>query len=76
MKFAGSYLVTSRAPDVWARVVLELGLSLDVVVERARVLIDRSPDVCADAAGDQSIVAIESTMPSHLVDAIADRVQT
>jgi len=35
---------------------------------------DRLPDAFADAARDPSIAAINSTMPTRLVDAIADRV--
>jgi len=75
MKFGGSYLVTSGSPSMWARVGRELGLSGDLVVERARILMDRLPDAFADAARDPSIAATESTMPARLVDAVADRVQ-
>lgn len=75
MKCGGSYLVTSWTRAVWVRVAKGLSLSLDGVAERARVLTDRLPDACADSARDPSIVAIESTTPSRLVDAIADRVQ-
>jgi serine/threonine-protein kinase HipA len=75
MKFGGSYLVTSRSPDMWPRVSKELGLSVDVVLEHAQALMDRLPDAFADAARDPSIAAIQSTMPASLVDAVADRVQ-
>jgi serine/threonine-protein kinase HipA len=74
MKFGGEYLVTPRYPEMWSKVGKELGLSVDVVVEHARSLMDRLPDAFADAARDPSIAAIESSMPARLVDAVADRV--
>jgi serine/threonine-protein kinase HipA len=74
MKFGGSYLVTSRTPSMWPRVGKELGLPVDVVIERARSLMDRLPDAFADAAREPFIAAIRSTMPGTLVDAVADRV--
>jgi serine/threonine-protein kinase HipA len=76
MKFGDSYLVTPRYPEMWSKVGKELGLSTDVVVERARTLMDRLPDAFADAARDPAIAAIASTMPTRLVDAVADRVAT
>jgi serine/threonine-protein kinase HipA len=75
MKFGGTYLVTPRPPSTWSRVSKELGLSLEVILEHARELMDRLPDAFADAARDPSIAAIRSTMPSRLVDAVADRVR-
>ena len=62
------------APSMWPRVGKELGLSADLALERARILMDRLPDAFADAARDPAIGAIKSTMPGRLVDAIADRV--
>jgi serine/threonine-protein kinase HipA len=75
MKFGGTYSVTSRSPSMWPRVSKELGLPLEVVLERARELVDLLPDAFADAARDPAIAAIQSTMPGRLVDAVANRVQ-
>lgn len=75
MKFGGSYLLTSRSAGMWSRVGKELGLSVDIVVDRARTLMDRLPDAFADAAREQSMVAIDSTLPARMVDAVAKRVK-
>ncbi len=75
MKISGSYLVTPRSPSMWPSVGKELGLPVDVVVERARSLMDRLPDAFADAAREPSVAAIRSSMPGTLVDAVADRIQ-
>lgn len=75
MKFGGSSLVTPRSPSIWPRVSKELGLPLDVVIERAMSLMDRLPDAFADAAREPSIAALPSNMPSRLVDAVADRIR-
>jgi serine/threonine-protein kinase HipA len=75
MKFGGSYLVTTRSPSMWPQVSKELGLPMDIVIERARSLMDRLPDAFADAAREPSIVALQSSMPGRLVDAVADRIQ-
>lgn len=75
MKFGGSYLLTSRSSSMWPRVSRELGLTLDVVIERAQSLMDRLPDAFADAAHDPSLVMVESRLPGRLVDAVADRVR-
>jgi serine/threonine-protein kinase HipA len=74
MKFGGSYLMTPRYPEMWSKVGKELGLSPDVVAEHARTLMDRLPDAFADAARDPAVIAITSSMPARLVDAVADRV--
>ncbi len=75
MTFGGSYLVTSRAPGMWPRVSQELGLPVDVVMEHAQSLMDRLPDAFADAAREPSVAAIQSNLPSRLVDAVADRIR-
>jgi serine/threonine-protein kinase HipA len=75
MKFGGSYLVTSRSAEMWALVGKELGLSSDLVVARARSLMDRLPDAFSEAAREPSVAAIESTMPTRLADAVAGRVE-
>ena len=75
MKFGGSYLVTSRTPSMWPRVSKELGLPLDVVMEHAQLLMDRLPDAFADAAREPSVAAVQSNLPSRLVDAVADRIR-
>ena len=75
MKFGGSYLVTPRSSNMWTSVGKELGVSTQVVVARARDLMDRLPDAFADAARDPSIATIGSTMPTRLVNAVTDRVQ-
>jgi hypothetical protein len=75
MKFGGSYLVTPRTPSMWPRVSKELGLPVDVVMEHAQSLMDRLPDAFADAAREPSVAAVQSNLPSRLVDAVADRIR-
>lgn len=76
MQLGGSYLMTMRSTELWPRVARGLGLPPDLIIERARGLMERLPDAFGDAARESSIVSLESTMPGRLVDRVAERVES
>jgi serine/threonine-protein kinase HipA len=72
MKIGGDYSVFPyRNP--WPEAARELALDTDALVGRARVLAARAPDVFADAAKAPDVDALGRSLPTRLVDLVAER---
>jgi serine/threonine-protein kinase HipA len=72
MKVGGDYLVFPyRNP--WPEAARELALDADALVARARALAARAPDVFADAAKAPDVDALGRSLPTRLVDLVAER---
>ena len=72
MKVGGDYGVFPTR-NRWPAAARELGLDVDVLVDRVRELASRAPDAFADAAKAADVVALARPMPDRLVDLISDR---
>jgi serine/threonine-protein kinase HipA len=72
MKVGGDYGVFPSR-NRWPAAARELGLDVDVLVDRVRELGSRAPDAFADAAKAADVVALARPMPDRLVDLITDR---
>jgi serine/threonine-protein kinase HipA len=74
MKFAGSYLLDSYPPSIWPKIAAEFSLPVGLVRDRARALLDATPDALADVARAADVRQLASTLPTRLTDAVAGRV--
>lgn len=74
MKFGGSYYVTASGPRLWPKVAGELGLDVEQVIERAHALIHVTPEALSQAAREEQVTHLKSTMPARLVDLVSRRV--
>jgi serine/threonine-protein kinase HipA len=72
MKVGGDYGVFPSR-NRWPAAAKELGLDVEVLVDRVRELGSRTPDAFVDAAKATDVVALARPMPGRLVDLIADR---
>ena len=72
MKVGGDYRVFPHQNN-WPEAARELGLDVDAVVARVRVLAARAPDVFADAAKTRDVEALRRPLPTRLVDLVAER---
>jgi serine/threonine-protein kinase HipA len=72
MKLGGDYAVFPRR-NTWRRAARELRLDADVLVERVRELAAVVPDAFASAAAEPDVATLDSTLPSRLLDLIAER---
>ena len=72
MKVGGEYGIFP-ARNTWPGASRELGLDADALQARVLELGTVAPDAFADAANQPDIVALQRTMPSKLVDLVAER---
>lgn len=75
MKFGGSYDLLPRTTSVWPKLAADVGLPLDVVVQRARFLTERVPDAFASAGAEAAVAELGSDLPARLLDAVSQRVR-
>jgi serine/threonine-protein kinase HipA len=73
MKIGGDYRVYPYR-DTWPAAAADLGLDPAVVIERVTALAAAAPDAFRDAAASPDVASLERTLPSRLVDLVADRV--
>ncbi|MBS1868891.1 MAG: type II toxin-antitoxin system HipA family toxin [Actinobacteria bacterium] len=74
MKLAGDYRVDpDRNP--WPRTARELGLDPTALTDRVRELAETGPDAFADATAAPEVAALERSLPTRLLDLVADRAQ-
>jgi serine/threonine-protein kinase HipA len=72
MKLGGDYAVFPRR-NSWPRAARELRLDADALIERVRELAAIAPDAFADAAAEPAVAALDSALPTRLLDLVADR---
>lgn len=74
MKLGGDYTLRTRSASLWDKVATEMSLPADAVRERAGELAARLPDAFADAAAEDQVRDLRSSLPAVLVDAVTARV--
>ncbi len=72
MKVGGSYFVHTER-NTWPGAAKDLGLDIDMVVDRVAHLAQLAPDAFSSAALDGEIMALDRPITARLVDLIADR---
>lgn len=73
MKVGGYFLLSAIGPRAWIRLAEDLRLDQDLVLGRVSDLTRRVSDAVAKAAADPEVVALDSSLPARLVDAVAAR---
>src|SRR3546814_12707484 len=73
MMIGGYDRLSAIGRQAWIRLSEDLRLDREVVLDRISGLIERISDAFADAAGEPEVVALNSPLPSRLVDAVASR---
>lgn len=73
MKIGGYYRLSAIGRQAWIRLAEGLRLDQDVLFDRISGLIERVSDAFADAARHPEVVAIDSALPTRLVDAVSAR---
>lgn len=72
MKIGGEYRFTAIGPRNWVKLADSLAIGPAVLLERARHLAAQLPDAIADAAAKEDVAALQSALPSRLLDRVAE----
>jgi serine/threonine-protein kinase HipA len=73
MKIGGAYRLSSIGRHAWERLAVELRLDPEQLVVRARWLAERAPDAFSSICADVEVVALDSALPSRLLDQVVSR---
>jgi len=73
MKLGGEYRLKAHNTRTWLKEATELGLDIDEVRTRVRMLTTAAPQAFSDAAAERDVKSLRSSLPSRLVDAVAHR---
>ena len=73
MKIGGSYRLSSIGRHAWERLATELRLDPELLIVRARQLVERAPDVFSAVCAESAIAELDTALPDRLLDQVASR---